>query len=137
MSAIGVGNEVLSYCSKCKLTLAHIIVIMKNDNDIGKVCCNTCKSTHAYKDPSKVKARSKKAQSKKILSTDSISDIWMNAISNTSTKSKHYSLEEQFLQGDIIDHPTFGPGFIDKLIGSDKIQVIFRHNIRTLIHNKR
>ena len=50
---IGVGKETLSYCSKCKLTLSHIIAAMKDLDTIAKVFCKTCKATHAYKDPNK------------------------------------------------------------------------------------
>lgn len=133
---IGVGKDVLSYCTKCKLALAHTIVTMKNENTIGKVKCNTCDATHAYRDPSKVKARSKKAKAKQTNSSESVADIWMNAINNSTAKSQDYNMKKGFQKGDIIDHPKFGPGVIDKLIDNDKIQVIFRHDIRTLVHNK-
>ena len=133
---ISVGKDVISYCTKCKLTLSHLIVSMKNESTIGKVKCNTCDSIHAYKDPSKVKARSKKAKAKQINPNESIADIWMNAINSSKAKSQSYSIQKSFQIGDIIDHPQFGPGVIDKLIDTDKIQVIFRHNIRTLVHNR-
>lgn len=137
MSQLGVGKEVLSYCNKCKLTLAHIIVTMKSDTSIGKVQCKTCSGTHAYKDPSNVKASKTKGGKKaKKSAADSISDIWMDAVASSSTKSQKYSIKTKFELGDIIDHPKFGPGVIDKLIDADKIQVIFRHDIKTLIHNK-
>ncbi|MEC7277928.1 MAG: hypothetical protein VXV96_16525 [Bdellovibrionota bacterium] len=139
MSQLGVGKEVLSYCNKCKLTLAHIIVTMKSENTIGKVQCKTCGGSHAYKDPSAVKAsktrRGKKA-TKKTASKESISDIWMERVASASSKSQKYSIKTKFELGDIIDHPKFGPGVIDKLIDADKIQVIFRHDIKTLIHNR-
>ncbi|MCK5073736.1 MAG: hypothetical protein KAQ98_09950 [Bacteriovoracaceae bacterium] len=136
MTGIGVGKEVLSYCTKCKLTLSHIIVSMKNDSTIGKVKCNTCEAVHAYKDPSKVKAKSKKAKSRKSSPGDSVADIWMQAINKSTAKSQDYSMKRKFLKGDIINHSKFGPGVVDKLIDNDKVQVIFRHNIRTLMHNK-
>ncbi|MCR9204011.1 MAG: hypothetical protein NXH75_05515 [Halobacteriovoraceae bacterium] len=60
----------------------------------------------------------------------------MEKVASSSSKSQKYSLKEKFELGDIIDHPKFGPGIIDKLIDADKIQVIFRHDIKTLIHNK-
>jgi DNA-directed RNA polymerase subunit M/transcription elongation factor TFIIS len=138
MSQLGVGKEVLSYCNKCKLTLAHLVMTMKSDTIIGKVQCKTCQNTHAYKDPSNVKAsKTKKGKTtKKSTSADSISDIWMNRVASSSSKSQKYSIKAKFELGDIIDHPKFGPGVIDKLIDADKIQVIFRHDIKTLIHNK-
>ena len=142
MSEVAVGKEVLSQCNKCKLTLAHLIVTMKNPKTIGKVECKTCKATHAYKDPSKVKSRNVKGKttrktSKKKLNEASISDVWMEAVNKSQSKSQKYSIKTAFCLGDIIDHPKFGPGVIDKLVDSDKIQVIFRHEIKMLIHNKK
>jgi len=139
MAQLGVGKEVLSYCNKCKLTLAHMIVTMKSDTVIGKTTCKTCQATHAYKDPSAVKAKKTKGGSrlKKTTNTaDSVSDIWMEKIASAQSKSQDYSPRTKFTIGDIIDHSKFGPGYIDKMIDSDKIQVIFRHDIKTLIHNK-
>ncbi len=50
MVKLSAGNEVLAYCGKCKLKLAHTIVVMKTDEIPDKVKCNTCKSTHAFKE---------------------------------------------------------------------------------------
>lgn len=137
MSKLGVGKEVLSYCNKCKLTLAHLIMSMKSETTIGKVQCKTCQGTHAYKDPSAVKAsKTKRGKKANASTTDSISDIWMDRVASSSSKSQKYNIKTKFELGDIIDHPKFGPGVIDKLIDADKIQVIFRHDIKTLIHNK-
>jgi hypothetical protein len=133
--AIGVGKEVLSYCSKCKLTLAHTIVNMKNAETIGKVTCKTCTTTHAYKDPSKVKAKKRDSGMKPAHKQDSIADIWMEAVNKSKAKSQKYASKTKFVLGDIIDHPKFGPGVVDRLIDNNKVQVIFRHEIKTLIHN--
>ncbi|TNF01640.1 MAG: hypothetical protein EP326_03965 [Deltaproteobacteria bacterium] len=136
MSALGVGKEVLSYCNKCKLTLAHIILTMKDDANIGKVECKTCHGKHNYKDPStvgakKVKARGATKQSKSKLS---VADLWLDAVGKSDAKSQPYSPKTEYVLGDIIDHPKFGPGVIDKVIDGNKIQVIFRHEIKTLMH---
>ena len=142
---LGVGKEVLSHCNKCKMPLAHLIVSMKNENTIGKVECKTCKTVHAYKDPSQVKATKTKSGKKRTATTSSsrslragqsIADIWMNAISKTDNKSQAYSTKSCFHVDDIIDHPKFGPGIVERVIDNDKIQVIFRHEIKTLIHNR-
>jgi len=134
---IGVGKEVLSYCNKCKLTLSHTIVSMKNKKTIGKVLCKTCQDTHSYKDPSKVKAHKKSTGIKPLHKQDSVSDIWMEAVNKSKAKSQKYSPKTKFIIGDIIDHVTFGPGVVERLIDNNKIQVIFRHEIKTLIHNRK
>jgi NACalpha-BTF3-like transcription factor len=139
MSDLSVGKEVLSYCSKCKLTLAHTIVAMKDAQAIHRVECRTCKNTHAYKDPSAVKMKAatrKKTTRKTSKTTTSVADLWMEAINSATAKSQPYSIKGSFAQGDIIDHAKFGPGVVDKTIDGDKIEVIFRHEIKTLIHNK-
>lgn len=139
MTSLGAGKEVLSFCGKCKLTLAHIIITMKAGDNIGKVQCKTCSGSHAYKDPSKVKAKKVSTKtrtvSKKATSQESISDLWLEAVGRATAKSKDYSPKGKFLKGDIVDHPKFGPGVIDKIIDGNKIEVIFRHSIKTLIHN--
>ncbi len=138
MSEISVGKEVLSYCSKCKLTLAHLVVAMKSPTQIGKVTCKTCKGTHAYKDPSAVSARKTKSRTstKKTAAKTSVSDMWMDAMANSKTKSLSYSTKTNFTIGDIIDHPKFGPGVVEKSLDGNKVQVIFRHEIKVLIHNR-
>lgn len=141
MKELGVGKEVLSYCSKDKHTLAHIILSMKDEMTIGKVQCKTCQAIQVYKDPSKVKDKSTKGKKtimgpKAKSSKKSNSDLWLEAVNNTKTKSQPYSTKHKFHVGDILDHPKFGPGVIERLIDSDKIEVIFRHEVRTLLHNK-
>lgn len=138
MSELGVGKEVLSYCTKCKLNLAHIIVTMTATGNIGRCECKTCKARHAFKDPSTVKAKKARTRTKsKSKSGETISDLWLQAVSDTDAKSQTYSIKTQFKEGDIIDHPKFGPGVVEKAIDNDKVQVIFRHDIKTLIHNKK
>jgi hypothetical protein len=138
MSQLTVGKDVLSYCTKCKLNLGHTIVAMKDVKHIAKVKCNTCLTLHAYKDPS-VSSKQNKTRTKKTLMNPSkiisVSDLWMEKMSSTKKKSTPYSMDLKFLKGDIIDHTKFGPGIVEKVV-DDKIEVIFRHEIKTLVHNK-
>ena len=115
----------------------HIIVTMKDDQNIGKVECKTCKGTHVYKDPSAAKAKkvSRKKAGAKTAKKIAVSDLWMEALNNTSAKSRPYSVREKFEIGDIVDHPKFAQ-VIEKLLDADKIQVIFQHDVKTLIHNR-
>ncbi len=138
MSQLTVGKDVLSYCTKCKLNLAHTIVAMKDSKHIAKVKCNTCNTLHAYKDPStsskqnKTRTRKSEGSPSKVIS---VSDLWMEKMSSTKKKSNPYAMDGKFHEGDIIDHVKFGPGIVEKVV-DDKIEVIFRHEIKTLVHNK-
>ena len=137
MSQLTVGKDVLSYCTKCKLNLGHTIVAMKDDKHIAKVKCNTCGTIHAFKDPSM--AKQSKTRTKRTGVTPSkvisVADLWMEKMSSTKKKSTPYAMDAKFTEGDIIDHVKFGPGIVEKVV-DDKIEVIFRHEIKTLVHNK-
>jgi hypothetical protein len=138
MSQLTVGKDVLSYCTKCKLNLGHIIVAMKDSTHIAKVKCNTCGSLHSFKDPSlsskqnKTRTKARGITPSKVIS---VSDLWMEKMSNTKKKSTPYAMDSKFNEGDVIDHVKFGPGIVEKVV-DDKIEVIFRHEIKTLVHNK-
>lgn len=138
MSQLTVGKDVLSYCTKCKLNLGHTIVAMKDAKHIAKVKCNTCGTLQAYKDPSN-SSKQNKTRTKKTSSVPSkvisVSDLWMEKMSNTKKKSTPYTMDGKFQQGDVIDHVKFGPGIVEKVV-DDKIEVIFRHEIKTLVHKK-
>ena len=137
MTSFSAGKEVLSYCGKCKLPLGHIIVSMKDATTIGKVECNTCHSTHMYKDPAtkakKVKNTSTRKRSAK--KTVSVGELWMTEMGKASGKARPYSIREKFITGDIIDHKKFGPGIVQELI-DDKIEVLFQHELKLLVHGK-
>ena len=138
MTSISAGKEVLSYCGKCKLPLGHIIVSMKDTATIGKVECNTCHAVHMYKDPaSKAKKVKKKTTSKRKSSKKSISvgELWTEEMGKIRGKAREYSIREKFIAGEIIDHKKFGPGIVQALI-DDKIEVLFQHEMKLLVHGK-
>lgn len=130
------GKEVLSYCGKCKLTLAHIIVSMKDENTLGKVTCKTCGSTHNYKDPAtktkKVRA-SKSTTGRTRAKSVPVNELWTEAIGKASGKAKNYTIRETFEVNDLIDHKKFGPGIVQAIVDG-KIEVLFQHEIKTLVH---
>ena len=48
----------------------------------------------------------------------------------------HTGKEETFglSQGDRVSHPAFGPGVVSRLVGGDKVEVLFRNAGRKLLH---
>ena len=138
-----VAQETLAYCTSCKIDLAHLIVSMKGDK-IAKVECKTCKKTHTYKAPKGVtevapKAEKKKRASKKSEdgspSSTTIEAEWEKLMAaHREAPFKSYGPKNKFILGDKIKHPTFGEGIVGKLIYPNKLEVIFRTDIKVLIH---
>lgn len=132
-----VGKEALAYCTSCKMDLAHIVVAMKGDR-IAKAECKTCKKTHGYKapkgvtEPPKKRTRAKKSEAAEAISIEAEWEKLMAA--NKNAPMKNYSMKAFFALGDKISHPNFGEGIIGKLIYPNKVEVIFRTDLRVLIH---
>lgn len=135
-----VAQETLAYCTSCKIDLAHLIVSMKGDK-IAKVECKTCKKTHGYKAPkgvTEVAPKKKRASKKSEDGSPSASTIeaeWEKLMaSHREAPFKGYTPKTKFLLGDKIKHPSFGEGIVGKLIYPNKLEVIFRTDIKVLIH---
>ena len=136
MSELGVGKDIISHCNKCKLALAHTIVTMKDEKTPHKVECNTCKGTHNFKDPTaktikKVTAGRKKTTRKTVPN----SEVWKKALEESPKSPQSYSPKTVFEKGDVIDHPKFGQGIIERCFDKNKIEVLFQNDIKILVHN--
>lgn len=130
------GKEILSYCTKCKIDLAHTIVAMSGDR-VVKVECKTCNGTHQYRAPKGVTERApKKARiSKEAALSVSIEGEWQRLMDTHQNKPfKKYSMQSNFQLGDKINHGKFGDGIISKVIYPNKIEIIFKNEIKLLIH---
>ncbi len=137
---VSVGKEIVSFCTPCKLALAHIVVTMKDEKTPGKVMCKTCKKTHAYKDPKATKKKTTKratTEKKKLDLKKLTDDYWFKTISQSdSATHRNYSIRENFDQGDIIVHPKFGIGIVEKILDGNKIEVLFKSDEKILVSGK-
>ncbi|MGZ3652850.1 MAG: hypothetical protein ACXVB9_03085 [Bdellovibrionota bacterium] len=137
-----VGQEVISYCSSCKLDLKHVIVAHKSGNSgaIAKVRCNTCMKIHAFRANPGTKAieaaaRRKAAGPKVKAQIIPVEVEWREQMSKAENKaSQAYAPSKEFKAGDVIEHPTFGPGFVKTIKDGNKFEVIFQQDVKTLIH---
>ncbi|EQC47399.1 hypothetical protein [Bacteriovorax sp. Seq25_V] len=142
MSQIGVGKEIVTYCSKCKLDLAHIIVVMKDEKTPMRVQCKTCNSNHSFKEKKvAVAGKTRRTSTGRIVkprmsSEEKIFNVWDKAVKGSKEAPIKYSIRTKFLEGQLIEHPTFGTGVVDKMIDANKIEVVFEKCIKVLMHAK-
>ena len=130
------GKEILSYCGKCKMPQAHIIVSLLKKGGADKCECKTCKAKHKYRDPDKPpkpRAPSKRAAKKEGVP---IEVLWAEAVSSAKGPSKPYEMSAEFSTGDLIDHPTFGQGVVEECIDSNKMKVVFESAEKLLAQNR-
>ena len=138
-----VAQEVLAYCSQCKMDLGAVIVAMKGDQII-RVQCKTCKKERAFKAPKGVAdpgTAPEKKPSVRAARTDtgeridrSVGAEWKKLMaSHAQAPAQTYSAKSKYDLGAKIRHPSFGDGLVMKHIYPNKMEVIFEMDLKVLI----
>jgi hypothetical protein len=120
------------------MDLNHVIVAMKGDR-IVKVQCLTCKKEHTYRAPKGVTnpqdaPKPNKTESEAATAVPVEAEWEKLMLAHQSAPTKPYGIKGHFILGDKIHHPTFGDGIVGKLIYPNKIEVIFKMDVKVLIH---
>lgn len=138
-----VGQEIICYCSSCKLDLKHVIVAHKSGNSgaIAKVKCFTCQKIHAYRNNPGAKAaegaatRKATAKPREKVQVIPVEVEWREQLSKSqNVKSQAYAPTGEYKAGDVIEHPTFGCGIVKTVKDGNKFEVLFQRDVKTLIH---
>lgn len=139
---MAVGQEIICYCSSCKLDLKHVIVAHKSGNSgpIAKVKCHTCTKIHAYRNNPGTKGAEAAAKRKTAAPREKAQIIpveveWREMLSKAENKpSLAYAPTKEYQTGDVIEHPTFGAGVVRAIKDGNKFEVLFQRDVKTLIH---
>lgn len=143
-----VGENIDAYCLKCKLLLAHVI-LFKVNGAVSRVKCKTCGAEHKYRgatspakksDTSKSLPRKTAATKKPVaskLSDGQIALQWDLKSRNRQPDGPmlNYSLKETYKVNDVINHPTFGVGFVEKILSDKGMLVLFNDSVKMLAMN--
>ena len=132
-----VGGEVDAYCISCRMELAHTVLAMVGAR-VARVRCNTCQKYHAFRKSapgtSSPRPENPTPSRPKTPAGSPISLLQQLAGADAS-KARNYSPKESFAEGELLNHPTFGLGFVQTVRG-EKIDVAFKAFAKTLIHQK-
>lgn len=141
MSRFNVGGNADSWCTKCKLVLAHTVVAMVEKVPV-KAQCNTCGSTHKYRSDSpksrKTDAKDIKealrSKSKKLsagmVKANHYEDLMTGRDPSTA---KPYSAKSSFDKGDLVRHSKFGLGLVTVMKDHNKIEILFEEGAKVLV----
>ena len=126
-------DEVVGYCSKCKLELNQRIVRVVAGKP-KKVLCLTCNTERTYRKSAPVaKTGEKKVRQSKaaILKGDQEAQ-WRSKLERRTKAAKAYGMDKSFLLDDHIEHQLFGVGLVVNVIHPDKISVYFQDGLKTM-----
>ncbi|MBS1110715.1 MAG: hypothetical protein H6Q88_2707 [Anaeromyxobacteraceae bacterium] len=126
-----VGGEVDAFCTRCQLLLAHTVIAMVGAVPV-KVECNTCRNVHRFRGASTVAKRTA-TRSPRAGAKVSFEEM----LAGQSGEARRYAPSVLFASGDVLDHATFGRGFVSGVKDPGKVEVTFRTGVKTLVHGKR
>lgn len=140
-----VGKNIDTFCSRCGLELAHI-VLYEVGGVVHGVKCKTCGSEHRYRGPKPEKRREISAERRPGKGSATIqrpvrpADSRQWEARNASTPSDamvwDYKWTENYEKGDVIAHPHFGRGFVEN-VSTDSMEVLFREGRKQMAINRR
>lgn len=122
------GENVASWCTKCKISLDHVVVAMEGEA-IAKVKCKTCGSTHKFKNPADVKKP--RVSKKKEDPTRVAETLWESCLTEAKGRERAYDMTGKYRIGDVVLHNTFGKGIVRKLY-LNKCDVLFKDKERLM-----
>jgi hypothetical protein len=126
-----VGGEVDAFCTRCQLLLAHTVIAMVGAVPV-KVECNTCRNVHRFRGAS---AATRQPATRVPRGGPKVS--FDELLAGQAGEPRRYAPTVLFAAGDVLDHATFGRGFVSGLKDPGKVEVTFRAGVKTLIHGKR
>ena len=142
------GDETDSICPRCDDETIHRVVAMK-DKKIHLVLCRRCNSQHRYRPslatitrkvplPSERQARVLKKVESDRTSRPQVSLKEWQVLKEVAgeMEPKPYHPTASYSEKQIVAHPTFGLGFVRKVIDKSKIEVVFEYEVKVLAMNR-
>jgi hypothetical protein len=119
-------------------------VLSEIDGVPVKVECKTCGSQHKYrKAPSERKTGEKPIHSVRsksgggtasVREAANVAMLWETRNSNLSPEKviREYRMQDKYNANDVIQHATFGLGFVEKVTSDTSMNVLFRDAVRRM-----
>jgi hypothetical protein len=136
-----VGGEVDSFCTKCGMSLAHTIIAMVEGRPV-KVECNTCHGVHRFRGEApgassqgaavrRTGPAARPARERPV--TISFDEVLRG---KDLAMAQRYSPRATYQLDQVIEHPTFGIGWVSGVRDATKVEVTFRADVKVLVQGK-
>jgi hypothetical protein len=133
------GENIDSWCGKCKRILAHTIEALIGDKP-ARVHCNTCKAQHGYKahEPNGGSRQLRQADGSLAPRPGRTRGNRYQELLKGKDKAvaRSYSSQDRYSPGDVMEHPTFGFGVTTAIKDGTKIEVLFENGLKVLVQGR-
>jgi hypothetical protein len=119
---LSAGDPIKARCTKCRKNTDHIVITMGEEGPVN-VQCNICSRQHKYRPSTAAK---KPAMRQSAQPRDAECKEWQDLRpSLNGAEAANYSMTSSYKVKDLIDHPVFGLGVVQRVAGPQKIEVLF------------
>ena len=125
------GDQVEARCTKCRRETNHTIIVVMDEVPL-RVQCNVCERQHNYRRAAKPDAKKKTAPRKSVAKNAELKK-WEAQCENSGDKAvKNYSIDGEYRVGDLVKHPSFGLGAVQRLAGTQKVEILFESGLKIM-----
>ena len=127
--ALSAGDPIAIRCPKCRKNTDHTIATMAGERP-ADVQCNTCNRRHKYRPPA---GTAKPSVNRTINEKAAERKEWQTLRPNmNSAEATDYSMTAAYKARALINHPVFGLGLVQRIVGPQKVQVLFEDGKKTM-----
>ncbi|AMV70428.1 hypothetical protein JCM30471_24230 [Desulfuromonas carbonis] len=129
VTPLSVGDPIEGRCTKCRKNTNHLILVMA-ETEPAKVECKVCGRQHKYRTPTVTKSP---AARQALNHREAERKEWEGLRPGMkSEEASAYSMNGAYRVKALIDHPLFGLGLVQRVVGSQKIEVLFEDGKKTM-----
>ena len=130
---MSVGAEIEAECGRCGKTW-HVVIAMV-DGRIAQVECGECHRRHRLRGADGPRPRPRAAASAGASARRPAAARPL-VEADPNRPPRVYDASDSYAPGDRVEHPAFGPGVVERLVGANKVQIFFAGGSRVLIHRR-
>jgi hypothetical protein len=132
---VGVGADIEAECGRCGKTW-HVVIAMV-DGRVAQVECGECHKRHRLRTGDAARPRphrrtgaSPNAPTRRPVAAQPL------VVANPDRAPRAYDANDSYAPGDRVEHPAFGPGVVERVVGANKVQIFFAGGSRVLVHRR-
>lgn len=123
------GAQIEARCTKCRKNTDHLVITLTEEGP-DEVQCSSCSRQHKFRPPTAAK---KPAVRRTVNPKDTERKEWEVLRPNmNSEKATDYSMTDAYKVKALINHPLFGLGLVQRVVGSQKVEVLFEDGKKTM-----
>jgi hypothetical protein len=131
---VSVGAEIEAECGRCGRTW-HVVIAMV-DGRIAQVECGECHRRHRLRGTTAPRPQRASRATGAAGANRRVAAAAPLVAPDLARAPRPYDARESYQPGDRVDHPAFGPGVVERLVGANKVQVFFSGGSRVLVHRR-